>query len=70
MTNEMFLHIRLFLKLSQEEYSKFTGISRPLIARIEAGNLAVSRRTKAKILSVFDINDKFLSFHEKMRNIS
>lgn len=67
MSNEMFLHVRLYLKLSQEEFSKFTGISRPFIARIEAGNLTVSRRTKAKILSVFDFNTEFLLFHEKMR---
>lgn len=70
MSNEMFLHIRLFLKQSQEEFSKFTGISRPLISRIEAGDLVVSRRTKAKILSVFDISAEFLSFYEKMRRIS
>lgn len=67
MSNEMFLHVRLYLKLSQEEFSRLTGISRPHIARIEAGSLAVSQRIKAKILSVFDFNTEFLTFHEKMR---
>ncbi|WHY73445.1 helix-turn-helix domain-containing protein [Fictibacillus enclensis] len=66
MANEMFKHCRLYKNMSQEEFSEFTGISRPVIARIEAGDLKVSSRVKAKLLSVFEMSDDFLKFHEQM----
>jgi transcriptional regulator with XRE-family HTH domain len=70
MTNDMFKNARLFLNMTQDEFSKFTGISKPVIGRIETGDLKISSRVKARLLSVFDMSDDFFTFHEKMSKLS
>ena len=70
MNNQTFKDIRHYLKMSQIEFSEFTGISRVTIAHIETDRLRVSEHVQVKLAHVFDItDDDFLQYQQRKRSI-
>lgn len=65
----MFRDIREYMLLSQRELSERTGIARSTIAAIETNNLKVSTNVEAKLAQVFEVNDDFIAYQERKRNL-
>ncbi|MGG3694332.1 helix-turn-helix domain-containing protein [Heyndrickxia ginsengihumi] len=54
MNRELIRRLRVNKNMNQYEFSRYIGISRGLLAQIEAGYISPSRSVIQKILSVFD----------------
>ncbi|MEC1023548.1 helix-turn-helix domain-containing protein [Bacillus paralicheniformis] len=64
-SKELFVIIRIYKGMTQEQFSKFLGISKQTVSAIERGERPVSKRTHRKVIEKVEITDEFLRFKEK-----
>ncbi|KMM54612.1 hypothetical protein ACH95_19750 [Bacillus glycinifermentans] len=64
-SKELFVIIRIYKGMTQEQFSKLLGISKQTVSAIERGERTVSKRTHRKIIEKVEITDEFLQFKEK-----
>ena len=69
MNNKKVLHIRQFLKMTQEEFAEMIGVTRELIALIETNRAPVSRNVASRIAHNFEVTDDFLSYAKRRDEI-
>ncbi|MGO1061083.1 helix-turn-helix transcriptional regulator [Planococcus sp. FY231025] len=62
MGNNVVRAIRLKHHLTQQQLAEKLDVSRSLIDAIECGRTGVSRRTRAKLVQQFEIDDELLTF--------
>lgn len=65
MTKEYFKDIRLFLGMTQKQYSKWLGVSLSTVGMIENGQRVVSDNIRAKIALKFEVTEDFLRYRER-----
>ncbi|WP_010094474.1 helix-turn-helix domain-containing protein [Ornithinibacillus scapharcae] len=70
MDRETFKSIRLWLGMSQPEFSEFLGISQSTVSRIEAGSRSVTDLVRAKIAKNFEPTEDFIEFLERSKKLA
>ena len=66
MTNEQFRALRYFLGMTQQEFAAFLGVSKATVSRVETGDMKVSPKLKARIVSKLTIDKEFMQFYENL----
>lgn len=70
MNSELLKDIRLFKKMTQEEFASWLGVSKITIALIESGHRNVSDTVVSKLAHKFDVtDDDFIKFRERQKNL-
>jgi len=59
--------IRHWKGMTQEQFSRWLGVSTPTVALFEAGHRNLSEATKGKLAHKFDINDADFIEYKKRR---
>jgi transcriptional regulator with XRE-family HTH domain len=70
MNREKFVAIRMFLNMSQPEFSEFLEISPSNVYMIESGERRVSERVKGKLARKFEVTQEFIDFYDRFRKLS
>ncbi|WP_077624964.1 helix-turn-helix domain-containing protein [Sediminibacillus massiliensis] len=66
MTGKTVRVIRLYHKLSQEEFAERVSVSQQLVSRIENGVKEITPRTKVRILREFPMNEEIRSLEGEL----
>ena len=69
MSNETFRIIRLYLKMSQQQFAEYLDVAYSTVYGIEAGNRKVSESVHSKVAHKFEVTDDFLAFSKRVKRL-
>jgi transcriptional regulator with XRE-family HTH domain len=70
MKREKFVAIRMFLNMSQQEFSEFLELSPSNVYMIESGERRITEKVKAKLARKFEVTQEFIDFFERINKLS
>jgi DNA-binding XRE family transcriptional regulator len=69
MSNETFRMVRMYLKLTQQEFAEYLGIAYSTVCGIEAGNRRVTDTVHSKVARKFEVTPDFIEFAERVKRL-
>ncbi|KAF0816583.1 hypothetical protein KIS4809_4650 [Bacillus sp. ZZV12-4809] len=69
MSNETFRMVRMYLKLTQQEFADYLDVAYSTVYGIEAGNRRVTDTVHSKVARKFKVTNEFIEFAERVKRL-